>query len=416
MLDFNDSYPTQSEIERAKSRAVGGRRDRCIKGKSCSAACITSGYACLVELPSSPQDALRKIRDLIEKEPKPDHNQLTLFDVSKTLSKEGIEKNRDKFRDEMGEKVKEALSSWSRYNDKASEKAKEKYDNIRQEAIEYNKKMVKDGLADKAELLKVPVPWERALKALNSYEQAADKVWERAEEAALIGDKNKYLKEVKKYNAIHERLGSKLGRDKDGPEDIWDDMNGNGARKNPFLRGIRESPLFKNSTIELDGKIFDDLTEVKISKKVAGQKVSVYLENNGTEFSFKINDSYNKPNGLSVRDGLKIAKATEEMFSEIIGHMEDGSVIRVYPYNGDGRGHKRRAAYERFGFGLDRNRNEGSMYGEISDGVLSPATYSEFIRYKGNEEFNFAEGKTDRIRAMYVALWGEEPSEPRNKS
>lgn len=40
---------TASTIERAHSRAVGGKKDRCRKGKSCSATCISSWKQCLVE-------------------------------------------------------------------------------------------------------------------------------------------------------------------------------------------------------------------------------------------------------------------------------------------------------------------------------------------------------------------------------
>jgi len=413
MFDFNANYPTQSEIERAKAQAVGGIKDRCVKGKSCSAACITSGYACLVELPSSPSEALRQIREEIAKEPKPPYQQLPLFDVSKSLSKEGIEKARDRFKAETEDKIQESLKLWSRYNSHSTLKAKEKYEEARQEAIEYNKKMVREGLADKAELLKVPAPWEKVSKTLDTYERAMDGIWSRAEDAAAIGDKGRFLKEVRKYDRIHEKLGTRLGRDKDDTEEIWENMNGSGAMNNPFLKGIRESPLFKNATITANGTYGDDLTEIQISKRVAGQKVSIHLEENGTSFSFQINDSYDKPKGLSAKDGYRIAKATEEMFSEIVNNMEVGSVITVYPYDGDGRGRKRRAYYERFGFG---SSGYGSMYGEITWNGLEPSTYSALSSFRAEESFNFAESKVDRVKAMYVILWGEEPPKVRSKS
>jgi hypothetical protein len=43
-----------SRVNRAKAKAVGGKRKRCLNGKSCSATCIERNDICLVDLPSSP--------------------------------------------------------------------------------------------------------------------------------------------------------------------------------------------------------------------------------------------------------------------------------------------------------------------------------------------------------------------------
>lgn len=50
--------PTRSEVLRARRRAVGGRRPRCRKGKSCSAACINQNKFCLVDAPTPVAGAL----------------------------------------------------------------------------------------------------------------------------------------------------------------------------------------------------------------------------------------------------------------------------------------------------------------------------------------------------------------------
>lgn len=50
--------PTSSDVVRAKRRAVGGRRLRCRKGKSCSAACINRNKYCLVDAPTPVAGAL----------------------------------------------------------------------------------------------------------------------------------------------------------------------------------------------------------------------------------------------------------------------------------------------------------------------------------------------------------------------
>lgn len=50
--------PTRSDIIRARRRAVGGRRPRCRRGKSCSAACINQNKHCLVDAPTPVEGAL----------------------------------------------------------------------------------------------------------------------------------------------------------------------------------------------------------------------------------------------------------------------------------------------------------------------------------------------------------------------
>lgn len=47
-----------SKIKSAKRRAVGGKRLRCRKGKSCSAACISQSKYCLVDAPTPVAGAL----------------------------------------------------------------------------------------------------------------------------------------------------------------------------------------------------------------------------------------------------------------------------------------------------------------------------------------------------------------------
>lgn len=56
---------TNSGIQGAKAKAVGGIRKRCSKGKSCSATCIEGVKVCLVELPDVLFRSLSKVRDMI---------------------------------------------------------------------------------------------------------------------------------------------------------------------------------------------------------------------------------------------------------------------------------------------------------------------------------------------------------------
>ena len=51
-----------SEIRAAKAKAVGGKKDRCRKGKSCSATCISGFKACLVEMSDQVSSSLGKLK------------------------------------------------------------------------------------------------------------------------------------------------------------------------------------------------------------------------------------------------------------------------------------------------------------------------------------------------------------------
>lgn len=63
----NSPQPTNSEVRRAKEKAVGGKADKCLKGKSCSAACIAPNKLCLVNIPEILSNSLRKVSDLISR-------------------------------------------------------------------------------------------------------------------------------------------------------------------------------------------------------------------------------------------------------------------------------------------------------------------------------------------------------------
>ena len=58
---------TESEVRRAKENAVGGKADRCVKGKSCSAACIAPNKLCLVDIPSVVSNSLRRVSNLVSR-------------------------------------------------------------------------------------------------------------------------------------------------------------------------------------------------------------------------------------------------------------------------------------------------------------------------------------------------------------
>lgn len=274
-------YPTQSEVVKAKSMAVGGKKDKCVKGKSCSAACIAANKMCLVELPEVLYSSLRRVASFISK---------------------------------PGKNIVEAI--------------KKKSKEIRSAQVEREESRIKKIDPDTVD--------------------------------------NKFIKQLMKIKSV--------------------DVSVRGNAK---------------------GEIYD----IKISKKVGKHRISVNLEDNGTTFSFTVNGTYEKPRGLTNREGLQIAKETEDIFSKVVKSMANGSAVEVYTYDKDGRGSKRRKAYERFGFAPEsKNAGGGSfMYGKVYNGEVTGSSYEEYRSFMREKNFNFSEMYSDRVLTMYVALWGEDP-------
>lgn len=59
---------TPGSIHRAKERAVGGKKDRCSIGKSCSATCIQGVKVCLVDLPDAVSASMVKFKSMVDRE------------------------------------------------------------------------------------------------------------------------------------------------------------------------------------------------------------------------------------------------------------------------------------------------------------------------------------------------------------
>ena len=277
--NIDSQYPTQSEISKAKSLAVGGKKDKCVRGKSCSATCIAANKMCLVELPGTVFNSLKKVVSMLSKP------------------------------------------------------VRELRDNVKRKTEE-------------------------------------------------------------RENRKREREESRIR--KIDPDTV----------DNKFIQGLRK---IKSADVSVRGNGKGEIYDVEISKKVGNHKIAVHLEDNGTTFSFTINNSYEKPAGLTNREGLQIAKETEAMFSKVVKLMANGSAVEVYPYDGDGRGSKRSRAYERFGF-APGGIGDDFMYGKVVDGKIVGSDYPEYRSFIKNKEFNFAERYNDRVLTMYRALWGEDPA------
>ena len=357
-----NTTPTVSEVQRAQERAVGGKKDRCVKGKSCSAACIDPNETCLVEFPDPVSKSITKAAQEISPE-----------------NLDFIVKYRDDYKDRRYRDIRYAISVDSQYS----------YDKARNEIIEFNTKLKENGV----ETIKVPISWERAKKIEETYIKATDNAIGKAETAAYKGDRKAFDKEIAKLDQMHKLVGARLGLPNEAKEIDWQDYQGK-----PFIGRLYQANLGKNVSIKEQG------SELSISTRVLGNDVRIQLSNNGTTFTFLVNNSYSSDDDMPRKEKLAIALKVKDLFSKVIQNMNEGSVVEVIPYEGDGKGDARRKAYEKFGFKM--SRDETFMYGKVKKGQIVPTTPKTYDAYMDKGDFNFRELKED-VKIIYQMLWGE---------
>lgn len=282
--------PTNSKIRQAKEKAVGGKKDRCVKGKSCSAACIAANKLCLVELPEMIHSSVNRVANKV-----------------------------------------------------------------------YG--MIKGSV-------------ERVVRPIR----------------AMTGIDRKREAEEARRREAEAKKPRKLDVD---------------SINNPFIDKLKK---MKSVDVSVRGNQAGEIYAVLVRKRVGNHTVEISLDNGGSSFNFTIDGRYDKPRGLTNKEGIQIARETEAMFSEIVRSMKDGTTVNVIPYDGDGqdRGEKRRRAYERFGFGSDYRYPEDGLFGKVQDGKIVPTTARDYFN---NPVYNFSQKRVfNRVLTMYVALWGEEPT------
>jgi hypothetical protein len=186
ILGQND--PTPSEIRSAHKKAVGGKRDRCSKGKSCSAACIQRSDRCLVDFPIPASRATTKLRDKV--------TQLELFPTEKFIDRKYVKELR-----EFKKRIERGIIKAIHLEDE------DKYNRHRDDIIEHNRKV---GLPSSS-AIKVPATWDRLQNVKGSYEKAKAKILVRLEKAAKDGDRRRYDTEEARLLKIRRILGVKVG-------------------------------------------------------------------------------------------------------------------------------------------------------------------------------------------------------------
>lgn len=248
-----------SEIRRAKDRAIGGKKDRCRKGKSCSATCISGWKACLVEMPSSISSSLKRMHKLVEKGvqqavPKLREKHLVdrklkyldlrdklAFQIERAIlsrNQQRTEALKERFRkmeDTVGKRLKlrRGLEPYEglvflKYRLIKSDLVKDGPKDI---SVKYGGNNARHAILIKSTVMKVPLeitvsPNSFAFKVNNSYE-ASDNL-SRAQKMAIIREVDRQFKEVIK----------KLP---DGLEVEVTPYEGNDNRKNMRVRAYRNT-------------------------------------------------------------------------------------------------------------------------------------------------------------------------------
>lgn len=352
------SYSSNSSIVAAHNKAVGGAPKRCTIGKSCSAACITRSDTCLVEIPASPSAAMSQFRDEVS-----GHTQHTLFDVKSYISSDSL-KEHIKGRDaEIKKEILKAIDD----DDKVA------YNKHRDEAIQLNKKLVKEDLVDKGNLIKVPITWEKYKKIEEDYYHAANTLEKEMRIAATNNDEKEYNKLERRLMAMQEKLGKKIG-DKElrKPGEIWDEHEDDRRKNpdiNPFVKALKSDPKLADTDIDTSEL---GSGQIQVGRMIRGSVVLAKIWDFGTddqELTFSVDGSYRRDPDMSDSKRRAIAIGTRSLFNSILKHMDDGEYLKVSAYDQDGGGKDREEAYAAYGF----VKRGGYMYGVVQNGkIVSP--------------------------------------------
>lgn len=372
------STPTVSEVNRAQARAVGGKKDRCRKGKSCSATCIDPNETCLVEFPNPVSASLSKTRGNLQKEgPK--------GEVFTDKDLESINNMREKFKEKVYGEIRAAISS----------SYEAQYNKVRKEIIEFNQNLTNNGVSEnQVPRIKVPLEWGRVMKIKRSYRKALERVGENLERAGYLRDRAAFDKNLAKMQEIYQVLGKKLGDRDESKYYQWEDYKGNSLIHRLFKENMKGVKILPYS---------EDLF---LDAKVGRHKVRVEINNRGTNFTFKVNGGYDEDPDMTREEKMAIAYKVRDIFSRVVKNMNEGSVIEVSAYDGDGKGEGRKQAYLRYGFAQDPSSRD--LLGIVKGGKLRGATADDLDSFLDKDKYNFVENDSE-VSLFYQMLWGSAP-------
>jgi hypothetical protein len=247
---------SSSKIAVAKNKAVGGKKDRCKKGKSCSATCISSWKDCLVEMSATVSGAVGRFHSKVRK------------------AIPGAERNEYlKTRKEVYERVRGRLDQ--RVKEAAINGDNDRYSKLRQKALDLHKKAGKRlGIKwNDPENVWLPIAKDRYF---NRKAEVVDKMIK----AAKDGDKDRYAKlessllRMQSGSAVKFQDGSVIAKG-----NLWDRHSPAFDISNPerYDRAMKLEPLKREGDKGYDGWSNSQVTTA-IGRGVYGQ-VNVDGEN-----------------------------------------------------------------------------------------------------------------------------------------
>lgn len=359
---------TISKIKRAKSKAVGGKKDRCLKGKSCSATCISGWKACLVEMSSLVSKHLSSVKGRVESGVK------ALRETIKEMVP-GAERRRILERESKVKPYRKVVGMLASKLEDAAERG----DRAGYQKVERVLMKVQDRAKKRLNL--DPLHLKGSIWRDTRIKMVEDKLISDMMKAIVSNDKGRFNKLHNKLNKIVYRAGlfNQLGSN---AKEAWSTYKGMahfvtrlekaGVRNGrEAVSGIRVLPAsgYKNQTL-------------KVISRVRGNIINVKVEPNS--LSFTVNGSILVGGDLPKAEKVAIIREVRRQFSSVFKSFKEGTVLTVGVAEGDGRGDARAKAYANEGFS---NPNAGGgMFGKVKGGKIVPISEDEFDS-KANNSF-----------------------------
>jgi hypothetical protein len=426
-----------SEIRSAKAKAVGGKKDRCRKGKSCSATCISGWKACLVEMPDMVSASVKKFANAVQskvaqikKNPErvipgkkqdafKDKKTQQFFLVQAKLRSQlfTLAAKGDKKRYDQVEKKLLALQESANRNLGKQIKKNPYYESVNKKEIWGSEKGSREGVRrTKYQELKDFYLRNMKIHAKDGnkklYDNLEEKLLRIQEKAgAKLGDTNLVAKgstwetirkgvRSDKYKKVVSGLNRQLKRaaltgDRKAYGEIEKKLAKVASRtgsKLGFNDSVKEGEMWARYEGTLPNKLgqglakpgskttmeVQDLGGLTLNTMILGNKLSLGIK--PYSLDFKVNDSYLDMGNLSMREKVAIIRELKKQFPEVISNMREGTVLEVSASRGDGKHDMREGAYIDFGFSTPNRW--GAMFGRVENGKVVAIDHDEYKQKK----------------------------------
>lgn len=124
-------------------------------------------------------------------------------------------------------------------------------------------------------------------------------------------------------------------------------------------------------------------------------------ENKRGKINFKVNDDFNAPKELTKKEKIEAARSVDRMVKRLLrDDLEEGTVINVTAWTGDGKGDSRIRAYRRAGF-QSSEYSDSDLYAIVKNGKFVGATNEQYARAGGQTPATSLSGQfEDDMRAL----------------